>query len=183
MTSDARSVVATSFSLLNLVDGLQNAESVQTLADVLQELPDESFDLLINVTKDVVTQLIPADESYQVIVDTLLKALDQLPDLRSKLTAAEYSEELRAISDVAAMLSDPSAYTDEEIIKTVLSSSVLTSTILENSDELAEIFADSTKELTEKEKEEIKDAVNNYADEIGVDDEIVSSLLSVFGIS
>lgn len=183
LTSDARSVISTSFSLLNLVDGLQNAESVQSMADVLQELPDESFDLLIDVTKDVVAQLVPADESYQTIVNILLKSLDKLPDLRSKLSSAEYSTELRAIADIAAMLSDPSEYTDEEIIKTVLSSSVLTSAILENSDKLTEEFADSTKELTKKEKQEIKDAVGEYADELDVDDEVVSSLLSVFGIS
>ena len=183
LTSDARSVISTSFSLLNLVDGLQNAESAQSMADVLQELPDESFDLLINVTKDVVAQLVPADESYQTIVNVLLKSLDKLPDLRSKLSSAEYSTELRAIADIAAMLSDPSEYTDEEIIKTVLSSSVLTSAILENKAKLTEEFADSTKELTKKEKQEIKDAVGEYADELGVDDEVVSSLLSVFGIS
>ena len=127
---------------------MQNAESAQSMADVIQELPDESFDLLIDVTKDVVAQLVPADESYQTIVNILLKSLDKLPDLRSKLSSAEYSTELRAIADIAAMLSDPSVYTDEEIIKTVLSSSVLTSAILENSDKLAEEFADSAKELT-----------------------------------
>jgi len=183
LASDARLVISTSFSLLNLVEGFQNAEDAQSVSAALQELPDESFELLISVTKDVITQLIPADESYQVIVDTLLKALDKIPDLRSTLSSEEYSKELNAITGIASMLSNPSDYTDEEIIKTVLSSSVLTSAILENRGELAEQFASNTEDLTNKEKKAIKDAVQEYADELGVDDEVVSSLLSVFGIA
>ncbi len=183
LTSDARSVISTSFSLLNLVDSLQNAEDAHSVSAALQELPDESFELLIAVTKDMVTQIVPDDESYRMVVDTLLKALDELPDMRSKLSSEEYSGELDAIASIATMLADPSAYTDEEIIKTVLSSSVLTSAILENSETLAEDFSGLTAELTNKEKKEIKDAVSEYADELDVDDEVVSSLLSVFGIS
>lgn len=183
LTSDARTVIATSFSLLDLVDNLQNAEDAQSVSTALQELPDESFELLIDVAKDLVTQVVPDDEEYSVVVDTLLKALDQLPDLRSNLSSEKYSKELNAISTVATMLADPSAYTDEEIIKTALSSSVLTSAILENSEELSEQFSGLTDELTKKEKKEIKDTVSEYADELDVDDEVVDSLLSVFGIS
>ncbi len=183
LTADARAVISTSFSLLDLIADVQDAENVGAVSEALQELPDESLELLISVTKDVVTQLVPDDESSSVIVDTLLKALDQLPDMRSKLSAEKYSKELEAIASVAAMLADPSAYTEEDIIKTALSSSVLTSVILENSDKLAEEFSEVIAELTRKEKQEIKDAVNEYADELDVDDEVVSSLLSILGIS
>ncbi len=183
LTSDARSVIATSFSLLDLVDNIQNAEDVQSVSAALQELPDESFELLIEITKDMVTQLVPTDESHEAIIDTLLKALDQLPDMRSKFSSEEYLKELNAITAIASMLSDPSAYTREELIKTVLSSSVLTSVILENREEMAEEFSSNTEGLTKKEKKEIKDSVLKYADELDVDDEIASSLLSVFGIS
>ncbi len=183
LTSDARAVISTSFSLLDLVDSLQNAEDTQSVSAALKDLPDESFELLIAVTKDMITQLVPDDKSYGVIVDTLLKALDQLPDMRSKLSAGEYSGELDAIASIATMLADPSAYTEEEIIKTVLSSSALTSVILENAEELTEEFSKLTDELTKKEKKEIKDAVNEYADDLDIDDEVASSLLSVLGIS
>lgn len=183
LTSDARSVISTSFSLLGLVDSFQNADDAWAVSAALQELPDESFELLISVTKDMITQLVPDDESYSVVIDTLLKALDQLPDMRSKLSAEKYSKELESITGIATMLADPSTYTEEDIIKTALSSSVLTSVILENSEALTEEFADVTADLTKKEKKEIKDAVGEYAEELDVDDETVSSLLSVFGIS
>ncbi len=183
LTTDARSVVSTSLSLLGLVDTLQNAEGSQSVSAALQELPDESFKLLISVTKDMVTEIVPDDASYQIIADTLLEALDQLPDMRSKLSSEEYSAELDTIASMATMVTDPSAYGEEEIIKTVLSSSVLTSTILENSEELAEEFSALTAELTNKEKKEIKNAVGKYANELDVDNEVVSSLLSAFGIS
>ncbi len=183
LTSDARAVVSTSFSLLDLVDRFRSADNIQSVAAALQDLPDESFELLIAVTKDIVTQIVPDDVPYQAITDTLLKALDQLPDMRSKLSSDEYSEELDAIASIATMVSDPSAYTQEEIIKTTLSSSVLTEVILDNSEELKEDFSSVTSELTKKEKNEIKDAVREHADELDIDDEVVSSLLSVFGIS
>ena len=183
LTSDARSVISTSFSLLGLVDSFQNADDAWAVSAALQELPDESFELLISVTKDVVTQIVPSDESYSMIIDTLLKALDQLPDMRSKLSSEKYVKELEAMAGLASMLSDPSAYTEEEIIKATLSSSVLTSVVLENRDELKEELSDVSSELTDKEKKEIKKALGEHADELGVDDEVVSSLLSILGIS
>lgn len=183
LTTDVNTVVEASFSLLDLVDRFQNAENIQSVATALQELPDESFELLIGVTKDIVTKMVPADASYQVVIDTLLTALDQLPDMRSKFSAEEYSKELNAITNIATMLSDPSDITDGELIKTVLSSSVLTSAIVENHDEFKKEFSSITAELTNKEVKEIKDTVNKYADELNVNEEVVSSLLSAFGIS
>lgn len=184
LTSDARTAVSSCFSLLNLVDTLQNAEDASSVSAALQELPTGSLDLLVSLTQDLLTQLAPDDESsYQAVLNILSEALDKLPTMRDELSSEEYVKEIQVLATLTMMLSDPSSVTNTDMIKVVLSSSLLTEVMVKNSDVLAEELSDVTAELSAKDKQEIKKAVNEYADEFDMDDKVVSSVLSILGIS
>lgn len=185
LSSRARTAVSSCCSLLALVDTLQNAEDVSSISTALQELPIDSLDLLVSVAKDALAQVVPEDENapYQVILDTLSKALDRLPTMHKELSSEAYAKEIEALATVTTLISDPSSITGPEVIGAALSSSVLTDIIVESSDVLAEQLSDVTSELSKKEKKEIQNTVTEYADEYNLDDEVVSSVLSIFGIS
>lgn len=185
LTTDARTVVSSSLSLLDFVDSLQNAKDVITVSAALQALPKETIDLLVDVAKDAVMQLIPENVKapYEKVVDVFLQALDELPALQEKLSSEEYAKEIQAVATITTMISNPSTVTNKEIIKVIISSSLLTNAVVDNSELLKNDLSEVTSELSKNEIKEIKDTVTQYANEMDVNDEAVSSILSIFGIS
>ncbi|MBR5540698.1 MAG: hypothetical protein IKU56_04890 [Clostridia bacterium] len=185
LTAEARSAVASCFSLLDLVDTFQHAEDMTSISTVLQELPQDSLELLVSVAKDTLAQIVPAGENtpYQAVVNTLSQALDKLAQLREELSTEAYAKEIEALATITTIVSDPSSVTGQEVIKTVLTSSLLTEVMVDNRETLAEELSGITSELSKNEKKEIKQAVSEYADACNMDEETVSSVLSIFGIS
>lgn len=180
LSAEARSTAADITSLLDAADTLQKAENVKSITKALKSLPPESVELLLDVTKQSLEELLPNE--LLPYTDILSGMLDDVPNELKKLSTAKYNKEMETLASLTMVLNNPDAVEDADLLKATLSSTIVRELMVENSRALSDLFADTTADLTKKEKQEFKTVINNCAVELDIPYADVQAILSIFGI-